>query len=118
MNGYEDAGKVGKDAMDGAMRSLSAAATGFQQIAAETTDFTKRSFEESARMFEQLAQARSVEKAMELQGDFAKSAYQSWISQATRMGELYADIAKQTCKPLEHTLASAMRAAQPGVPAA
>ena len=101
MNAYEGAGMAGKEAMDTALKSLSAMTRGFQQIAAETTDFGKRSFEQSAQMFEQMTQAKSLDKAIEVQNDFAKSAYQNWVSQATKMGEILTDIAKEAYKPLE-----------------
>ncbi|GGD89503.1 hypothetical protein GCM10011390_05410 [Aureimonas endophytica] len=107
MSNLDDASNVGKESLDGAMRSFSAMTKGFQQIAAETTEFTKRSYEQSARMFEQLAQSRSFEKAVEIQNDYAKSAYQDWLAQATKMSELYGSIAKEVYKPFESSMMSA-----------
>ncbi|WP_102958477.1 phasin family protein [Mangrovicella endophytica] len=104
MNIYEEAGKAGKDAMDNALRSLSAMSLGFQQLAAETSDFTKRSYEQSSQAFGQLAQVRSLEKAVELQNEFAKSAYQAWVSQATKVGEICSDMARESYKPFETAL--------------
>lgn len=107
MTAYEDANKFSKDALDNTMKSFSAVTKGFQQIAAETTDFTKRSYEHSAKVFEQLTQVKSFDKVVEVQNDFAKAAYQAWVAQATKMGELYADIAKEAYKPFENTLSAA-----------
>ena len=45
--------------------------------------------------------AKSVEKAIELQQGYFKSAYESFVAQATKIGGLYADLAKETYKPLE-----------------
>ncbi|KAB0676674.1 phasin family protein [Aureimonas leprariae] len=92
---------AGKEAIDNAVRSFSAVTRGFQQIATETTEYTKRSYERSAKMFEQLSQTRSVERVVELQNEYAKAAYEGWVSQATRMGEIYTDIAKEVYKPFE-----------------
>ena len=66
-------------------------------------------------MFEQLVQVRSLDKAIEVQNDYAKSAYQAWVSQATKIGEIYADIARETYKPFENT---AVNAASSGAQAA
>lgn len=109
MNTHEDANKMSKEAMDGAMKTFTAMTKGFQQIAAETTEFTKKSYEHSAKTLEQLAQVKSLDKVMEIQTDYAKSAYQNWIAQATKMGELYADVAKEAFKPFENTLATAIK---------
>jgi hypothetical protein len=108
---YEDANQISKEAVDNAMKSFSAVAKGFQQIATETTDFTKRSYEHSAQTFEKLVQARSVEKVIEVQNDYATSAYQAWVAQAQKLGEIYADIAKETYKPFESTISKAASSA-------
>ncbi len=40
---------------------------GFQAIAAEVTDYSKKAFEDSTRAFEQLIGAKSIEQAIEIQ---------------------------------------------------
>ncbi|MCP3054615.1 phasin family protein [Aurantimonas sp. LRZ36] len=107
MNVYEDASKITQEALDNAMKSASVVTKGFQQIAAETTDFTKRAYEQQAEMLEKLFRTKTLDKGIELQADYAKTAYQSWVSQATRMGEIYADLAKQAYKPFEQTALTA-----------
>jgi hypothetical protein len=42
-----------------------------------------------------------VEKAIELQQGYFKSAYEGFVAQATKIGGLYADLAKETYKPLK-----------------
>ena len=54
---------------------------------------------------EKLFGAKSVEKAVEIQQDYVKSAYEGFVAQATKMGELYVDLAKQAYKPYEGYLA-------------
>ncbi len=112
MSNVDEANRAGKDAMDNAMRSFAAMTKGFQQIASETTEFTKRSVEQSAKVFEQLAQTKSFDKVVEVQNDYARSAYQDWVSQATKMGEIYGDIAREVYKPLEASFAQAASVGQ------
>jgi hypothetical protein len=38
---------------------------------------------------------------LQLQSDFAKSAYEDFLAEATKLGELYASIAKEAFKPIE-----------------
>jgi hypothetical protein len=45
--------------------------------------------------------AKSIDKALEIQTDYAKTAYEGFVAQATKIGELYADFAKETYKPFE-----------------
>ena len=98
---YENAGKIGQEQMDNAMKSLAVVTRGFQQIAQENGEFAKRSIEQTTHMAEKFAQVRSLDKAIELQNEYVKSAYEMWMSQATKMGELYTNIARETYKPFE-----------------
>ena len=48
---------------------------------------------------------KSLEKAIEIQTDYAKQAYEGFVAEATKMSELYADIAKEAYKPFETIVA-------------
>ena len=50
---------------------------------------------------------KSLEKAIELQTEYAKTAYEGFVAQASKMGTMYADLAKETYKPFETILAKA-----------
>jgi hypothetical protein len=47
---------------------------------------------------EKLLGAKSPDKAMEVQAEFAKAAYESYVSHATKLGQLYTDLARETFK--------------------
>ncbi len=72
-------------------------------------DYSKKAFEDSASTVEKLMAAKSVDKAMEIQTDYMKSAYEGFVAQATKFGELYADLAKDAYKPLEGMVAKASK---------
>jgi hypothetical protein len=106
----EDVQKLGKDNMDAAMNSLGAVSKGLQAIAVETADYSKKSFEQVAATAEKLVGAKSLEKAVEVQSEFVKSAYEGFVSKAVRFGELYADLAQLTYKPFEGYIAKVANA--------
>jgi phasin family protein len=97
----------GKDAMDSVLKSYSSAAKGFQAIATETADFSKKSFEAGVAHMEKLMAVKSVEAAVELQTAFAKSAFESYVAEMSKLGEMYADLAKDAYKPIEGSVAKA-----------
>lgn len=107
MSQFDTASLINKDMMDSTTKSLSAVTKGLQQVASETTEFTKSSYEQSTKMFEQLFQSRSLDKVIEVQNTYAKSAYQAWVSQATKLGEIYSDMARESYKPFESAIAAA-----------
>ena len=64
-------------------------------------DYSKKVFEQSTAATEKLLGAKSFDKAVEVQSDYAKSAYETFVAEATKLGELYADLAKEAYKPFE-----------------
>ena len=107
MKNFDDMQKFSKDNVDATMKSFGALSKASQAIATEFADFTKKSFEDGTKVMEKLLGAKSLDKAMEIQTDYAKTAYEGFVAQATKMGELYADLAKETYKPFEAYIAKA-----------
>ena len=107
MKNMEDVQKMSKESMDATMKSLGTLSKASQAIATEVADYSKKSFEDSTKVMEKLFGAKSLEKAIEIQTEFAKSAYEGFVAQATKMGELYSDLAKETYKPFEAYAAKA-----------
>jgi phasin family protein len=101
----EDFQNYGAQQLEAATQSAGAFSKGFQAIAVAMTDYSKKSFEDSTKVFEKLASAKSLDKAIEIQTEYAKSAYENFVSEAAKIGELYAELAKEAYKPLESYLA-------------
>lgn len=107
MTMFENAGAAGKEMMDSQLKAFAAMNKGVQAIATEAADYTKASMEKSTAVVEQLASSKSLEKAFEVQSNFAKDLYEGFVAQTTKMGELYADMAKEAYKPFEKAMAKA-----------
>jgi hypothetical protein len=101
LKNFDEFQKFGKENMDSTLKAWGQVSKGVQAIAAETADYSKKSFEEGSAAMEQLLGARSFEKAVEIQTAYAKTAYEGFVAQATKLGELYADLAKESYKPFE-----------------
>ena len=104
LKNIEDFQKVGQYNMDAAMKMLGEWSKGWQAIATEMTDYTKRSFEEGTATFEKLLSAKSMEQAMEIQSGYARRAYDGYLHQMSKLGGLYAEWAKEAYKPVEKAL--------------
>ncbi len=103
----EEFQKLTKDNMDTAMRSFGTVSRNFQGMAMDTADYTKKSFEDGAAAFEKMLAAKSFDKALEVQTDYARSAYEGFVAHATKLGEYYVDMAKDAYKPFESFAAKA-----------
>jgi hypothetical protein len=93
--------QLGKDNMDATLKSFGALSKSVQAIAVEMADYSKKVFEQGTAATEKLIGAKSLEKAFEVQSDYVKSAYEGFVAEATKLGELYADLAKESYKPFE-----------------
>lgn len=107
MFNFEESNKRGKEAMDVALKGYSDVAKGFQAITTETAEYSKKSFQDAAAHMESLAAVRSIESYFELQSNFARSYYEGFVSEATKLGEMYADLAKTVYRPYEAPVAKA-----------
>jgi hypothetical protein len=97
----EDFQKVGKDNYEAVVRSYSEVNKGLQAVGARVTDYSKRALEDATRAFQQLLGAKSFEQAIEIQSQYAKKAYDTWIAEASKLGEMYAAVARDAYKPVE-----------------
>jgi len=105
LKNFEDIQKYGKENVDVCLKQFGTVSKGFQAIATEYADYSKKSFETGSAAFEKLLGAKSLDKAIEIQSDFVKTAYEGFVAQATKISELYTDLAKETYKPIEGALA-------------
>jgi hypothetical protein len=98
---FDNVQKIGKEQFEAVSAAAAAVTKGWQSIAAETTDYSKKSFEKSRVLAEKLIAVKKLDEALQLQSDYAKSAYEDFLAEATKIGELYTSIAKEVFKPIE-----------------
>src|SRR5436189_3045894 len=105
LKNFEDIQKLGKDNVDNYMKQFGTVSKGWQAIATEFADYSKKSFEDGSAALEKLFGAKSLEKAIEVQSEYAKTAYEGFVAQSAKLGGLYTDLAKESYKPFEGFLA-------------
>ena len=101
---FEDMQKLGQSNVDSAVRMFGEWNKNWQAIAAQLSDYTKHSFQEGTAALEKLMSSKSVEQAVEIQTNYAKRACDDYMQQMNKIGGMYATMAKEAYKPVEHTL--------------
>ena len=107
----EDIQSYGKEHMETVVASATTVQNGLQAIASAYGDYTKKSFEDAKSFVEKLSGVKSLDKAIEVQTEFAKSAYETFVAESQKIAGLYTDLAKQTYKPVEGLVAKFTAAA-------
>ena len=72
-----------------------------QTIANAYRDYTRKSLEEFGSFVEQLSGVRSLDKAMTVQSEFVKRAYETSVAELQKICELHNRLAKQTLDPFK-----------------
>ena len=101
----EDIQQYGKEHLETVVASATTLQNGIQTIATAYGDYTKKSFEDTKSFVEKLSGVKSLDKAIEVQTEFAKSAYETFVAESQKIAGLYTDLAKQTFKPYEGLVA-------------
>ena len=103
----EEFQRVSKDGFDAAVSSFGEVNKGLQAIAAEFTAYSKKTFEDGTRAFEQLLGAKSFEQVIEIQSQYARMAYEAHVAELSKLGAMYAGLTRNAYKPVEQVAAKA-----------
>jgi hypothetical protein len=76
----DDIQKTANVSVDATTRSFQGATRVTQAIASQIADYSKRSFEQGTKTVENLLGARSLDKAVEVQNEYARAAYEDYVS--------------------------------------
>ena len=112
---FDDTNLFGKDAMDTMTKTYSAATKGFQAIATETTEYSKKAYEANLAHMEALMSVKSLETVVELNTSFAKTMIEGYLAELNKLGEMYSDIAKQTYAPAQAVATKAVETVKANV---
>jgi phasin family protein len=98
---YDQLLSYGRDTVEAYVKAANAAGKGVETLHSEFYSFSKQSVEESIAATKAIMGTKSIHEAFELQTDFAKSAFDSYVSQMTKVSEIVLSSAKDTFHPLQ-----------------
>ncbi len=98
---FEELQSLSKDGLQAYAASATALTKGFHAMAQDAAEFSRKSFETTTAAVEHTAAAKSIESVLEVQQRYAKEAYDAFVGQMSKFGELYLATAREAYKPLE-----------------
>jgi phasin family protein len=114
MKSMDDLTSFGKGNVDALMQCANACSKGMEAMSAEFLSFSKQSVEEAMAATKAAMTTRSVQEFMEINSDFAKSAFESYVGRVTKFGDMATTAAKDTFEPLNSRFAAFMEIVQNG----
>lgn len=103
--------KMSKETIEASVKNLSSVSKAVQTIATELTDYSKKSFEQNADVMSKLLAAKTLDGFVQIQMDYFKSFYEGSVAEATKIGQLYANLAQESAKPFEAAMNNGKKAA-------
>ena len=91
----------GKDTAEAVMKSATVAGKGVETLNTELYAYSKQSLEDSITATKAIMGSKSLHEAFEYQSDLAKSAFESYIGEMTKFGELFTATTKDSFAPLQ-----------------
>ena len=98
---YDTVLGYGKDTAEACMKSATVAGKGIESLNSELYSYSKDAIEESIAAGKAILGSKSIHEAFELQTGFAKSAFESYVSELTKFSELFTSTTKDTFAPLQ-----------------
>lgn len=96
----DDVAKLGKDQVDAIVTAGNVAAKGFETLNAEVMAYTKGQVEEQISAAKAMMGVKTLQELIELQNDFAKSAFEAYTAHTTKLSEVATKVAQDTFAPI------------------
>jgi len=101
LKGYDAFLGYGKETAEAVMKSATVAGKGVETINNELYSFSKQSIEDSVAATKAVMGSKSVHEAFEFQTDFAKSAFEAYVAELSKISELATTATKDTFAPFK-----------------
>ena len=90
-----------KETVEAYMTAANAAGKGAETLHNEIYSFSKQSVEDSMTAVKAVLGSKSAHEVFERQTDFAKSAFDAYVGQMTKLSEIFVSVSKETFEPLQ-----------------
>ena len=98
--GFEDASKFGQDNVEAVVASSKVIAKAAEEMNAEIVAYSKKNYEDSMAAVKDMGSVKSVSDFFEMQTSMAKTSFEGFVAEATKLNEMYAAAAKDAFAPL------------------
>ena len=101
-----------KDNVDAFVASASTAGKSAEKINAEVAAYAKQTLETGVETAKKAATVKSMQELVELQSDYAKSSFETYVGEMTKLTDMCASSVKDAFKPLNKRVSAAVELMQ------
>jgi len=96
----EELAELGRGNVEALVASSKLAAKGVETLSQDAANYSRKSFEDATAVFKSFADVKSATDFFKLQGDFARSAFDSAVAESARVSESVLKLAGDVAEPL------------------
>lgn len=100
MSSFDKFNAFSKENVEAVMQSANATTKGLEAINSEALAFSRQSVEDGVAAAKAIMGAKSVQEFVELNSEFSKSAFDQYVGQMTKLGDMFTSLAKDASEPL------------------
>lgn len=104
---FEDMAAFNQESVDAVISASNVAMKAAEEINAEMMAYSKKSLEESVAAAKDFASSKSLTELLEKQTEFAKTSFDGFVKQASKMNEMALAAAKNSMEPISARVAAA-----------
>ncbi len=101
-----------KKNLEAVIASVTASTKGAEALGAQAMAYSKKAVENQVAAAKSLSGAKSIQEVVELQTTYAKSAFEAYIAEFTKMSEIMSASVKDSVKPLNERVTAAVERLQ------
>jgi len=98
--GFEDATQFSQQNVEAVVASGKAFTKAAEEMNAEFIAYSKKSYEDGMAAAKDLTAVKSVPELLEMQTAMAKTAFEGFVAEATRLNEMYASATRTAFEPM------------------
>lgn len=101
LKGYDAVVSYNKDTAEAVMKSATTAGKSIEGINSEIYSYSKQSIEDGVAATKAVLGSKSVHEAFEFQTDYAKSAFEAYVAELSKISELATAATKESYAPFK-----------------
>jgi len=99
--GYGDLAALGKDNIDACVQSSTVVAKGMEEVSKELIGYARSCLATNMQATQAFLEVHSLKEAMDLQADFTRKNFDSWMAESAKLGDLSAKLASEVIEPIQ-----------------
>lgn len=101
LKGYDEFATVNKDTMDAYVKAGNVMAKGMEDMGKTFFAFAQTQAEANVAAAKKLMGAKTINDVVEIQSELARSQFDAYVAEGTKVSEMYLKVANETVEPIQ-----------------